>query len=164
MSRFLMILVLVLGLAVFGCGEQASDANGDGDQTEDVTSDTGDTGDTGDTSDTGDVPVGLSSDIDFQCPELAVGQWVEYGVSDETGKAIISVVAEEEFDGVNCLWVQIEVEDQSAAPGAGIPQPERAPRVLSVAGCAEIDGHVLDRRRRSGRAACPRRVRIPATT
>jgi len=59
----------------------------------------------------GDAPVGPSSDIDFQCPELAVGQWVEYGVSDDTGTAVISVVAEEEFDGVNCLWVQIEVED-----------------------------------------------------
>ena len=37
------------------------------------------------------------------------------------------------------IGVQIEVEDQSVTPGAGIAQPERALCILTIAGRAETD-------------------------
>ncbi len=119
MYRFTMILVLVFGMALFGCGEQADEATGDGTVTTDVddSDDVVDVDDDDDDADVDDVDVDDDDDdqelgdFGFETPDLAVGQWVTYGVSDEDKTVTLSVVAEEEFDGVNCLWIQLEGED-----------------------------------------------------
>jgi hypothetical protein len=113
MYRFMAILGLVFAVVLFGCGEPAQEAgsgtHGSGDVTDNDSGDV-DVEDTGDI-DTGDSGTALTGDFDFETPDLAVGQWVTYGVSDETGTVTLSVVGEENFEGADCLWLQLEGDD-----------------------------------------------------
>jgi len=116
MYRFIAILGLVFAVVLFGCGEPSQEAGTDTHETGEATDVTGD--DTGDVDvednediDTDDNEMALAGDFDFETPDLAVGQWVTYGVSNETGTVTLSVVGEENFEGVDCLWLQFEGDD-----------------------------------------------------
>jgi hypothetical protein len=115
MYRLALILALVLGMALFGCGEQADEAGRNDSGTGDL-SDTDDLADTDDIDDVDDIDDiddidDAALNFEFETPDLEVGQWVTYGVSGEEGTATLSVVAEEDYDGVNCLWIQIDSDD-----------------------------------------------------
>ncbi len=114
------MVVMIIGLAFFGCGEQADEAgNGDTDGGEVISDGNGDvSGETpidadvidGD-DDTPDGGSSVISDIDFDTPEMAVGQWIEYGADDFDETLTISVVDTEVNQGTECYWVQISVSD-----------------------------------------------------
>ncbi|MCK5114975.1 MAG: hypothetical protein KAR44_00105 [Candidatus Aegiribacteria sp.] len=121
MSRLFLVLAMIIGLAFFGCGEQADEAgNGvDGDNGE-VTQDGNgdDSGEAGDDAgddigedDTGDQTVASLGGFDLDSPEMAVGQWIEYGADDMSETLTISVVGAEVNQGTECYWVQISVSD-----------------------------------------------------
>jgi hypothetical protein len=114
MSRLFLVALMIIGLAFLGCGEQAGEAGSDGgasggDNGEVVTdnggADTGGQQGTGETTGGGDV-VGF----DFETPELAVGQWIEYGADNYPQTVKISVVGTEENQGTDCYWVQFETQ------------------------------------------------------
>ncbi|MCD4700920.1 MAG: tetratricopeptide repeat protein [Candidatus Aegiribacteria sp.] len=47
----------------------------------------------------------------FETPEMAVGQWIEYGVNNLSETLTISVVSSEINQGTKCYWVQISFKD-----------------------------------------------------
>lgn len=108
MSKLLFIVVMVIGLAFFGCGEQADQAgNGDdGDNGGVVSDDNGD-----DNGDAGDHEVIAIEGFDMDTPEMAVGQWIEFGADDYPETVTISVVGTENNQGTECYWVQISAPD-----------------------------------------------------
>lgn len=109
MMRLLFVLVMIIGLAFSGCGEQP-EADGGGD------SEGGDTGEVAGGDDAGDEggSEAASAILDLETPELAVGQWIEYGADDIQQTLIISVVATEENQGTECYWVQLSTDDFTA--------------------------------------------------
>jgi hypothetical protein len=120
MSKLLFLVVMIISLAIFGCGEQADDAgsdNGDnGDVIDDAAHDGGnddahdaddDHGDATDDDDHGTMVSGL----DLDTPEMAVGQWIEYGADQMRETVTISVVGTEMNQGDECYWVQINADD-----------------------------------------------------
>ncbi len=115
MSRLFFIVAMIIGLAFFGCGEQADEAgNGDDGDTGEVVEDSnGDDSseavdDEDDADDQGIIAV---SGFDFDTPDMAVGQWIEYGADDMHETLTISVVGSETNQGIECYWVQISVTD-----------------------------------------------------
>lgn len=117
MSRLFLIAMMIIGLAFFGCGEQAEEG-GNGDVTdggdtgevvtdgggEDVGEDVGETG--GDTGETVSI-----EGFDFDTPEMAVGQWIEFGADQMPQTVRISVVGTEMNQGTECYWVQLSAGD-----------------------------------------------------
>jgi hypothetical protein len=109
MTRLLFIFALIIGLVFWGCGEQPeADGNGNGAE------DTGEITDSGDeTGDSGEEPVDRGDDtvtsmaFDLETPDLAVGQWIEYGVDEMTEIITFSVVDTEMNQGTECYWIQI---------------------------------------------------------
>ena len=120
MSRLFLVLAMIIGLAFFGCGEQADEAgNGvDGDAGEVVADGNGDdSGEAGDDAGSDDIDDAQGDDdditaisgFDLNTPDLAVGQWIEYGVDDMPETLTLSVVGTEINQGTECYWVQISV-------------------------------------------------------
>jgi len=122
MSRLFLAAMMIIALAFFGCGEQADEASGDtGGENGEVTSDSGGEaggdvatdggGDAEDTGDQGDDHgAGDAADLDFQTPDMEVGQWIEYGADQMPQTVTFSVVGSEMNQGTECLWVQISTE------------------------------------------------------
>jgi len=114
MSKLLFIVVMVIGLAFFGCGEQADQADNGGDSGEAVSHDVNNGEDSGETVSHGDTEshgTAGSMDFDLNTPEMAVGQWIEYGADTYSGTLTISVVGTEINQGTECYWVQLEASD-----------------------------------------------------
>ncbi len=116
MSRLFFVVAMIIGLAFFGCGSQADEAgNGDNGDTGEVVGDSNgdDSGDTADVADddTGDQDITGVSGFDFDTPELAVGQWIEYSADDMRETLTLSVVGTEVNQGTECYWIQISVTD-----------------------------------------------------
>ena len=116
MSRLFLVLAMIIGLAFFGCGEQADEAgNGvDGDNGEVVTDGNGDdSGDAGNdditADDSGDQGASSLDGFNLNSPDMAVGQWIEYGADDMPETLTLSVVGTEMNQGTECFWVQISV-------------------------------------------------------
>ncbi len=112
MSRLLLIAMMIIGLAFFGCGEQAEEGgNGggsDGGSTGEVT---GDGGHTGETGGHGGGSVASVQGFDFETADLEVGQWIEFGADNLPQTVKISVVGTEMNQGTECFWVQISADD-----------------------------------------------------
>ncbi len=108
MTKILLVFVMIIGMALSGCGEQpGTDGEGDTEGTE-----AGEV--TGGGEDGGSIGSGAGSGfatLDLDTPELAVGQWIEYGADDIPQTVTISVVATEENQGTECYWVQLSSED-----------------------------------------------------
>jgi len=107
MSRLFLLAMMIIGLGLFGCGEQAGEAgngeaDGDADGGEVIEDNGGDTGDSGQS--------GTDGGFDFSTPELAVGQWIEFGADQMSQTVTISVVDSETNQGTECYWVQISTE------------------------------------------------------
>ncbi|MBN2586886.1 MAG: hypothetical protein JXR55_06305 [Candidatus Fermentibacteraceae bacterium] len=104
--------MMIIGLAFFGCGEQAEEVgNGDG-------ADGGSTGDV--TEDGGEHAGGTGGDggervavqgFDFETADLEVGQWIEFGADNLPQTVKISVVGTEMNQGTECYWIQISTAD-----------------------------------------------------
>ena len=127
MSRLFLIAMMIIGLAFFGCGEQAEEGGTDGGDTgevvegdggesvegdggETVEGDSGqDTGETVEGDDGGDM-VAVHG-FDFETPEMEVGQWIEFGADQMPETVKISVVGTENNQGTECYWVQMEAGD-----------------------------------------------------
>ena len=119
MSRLFLALAMIIALAFFGCGEQADEAgNGvDGDNGEVVTDGNGDDSreagdDAGDDigeDDADDHGVASLDGFDLDSPDMAVGQWIEYGADNMPETLTLSVVGTEMNQGTECYWVQISV-------------------------------------------------------
>jgi hypothetical protein len=103
MSKLMLVLAMIMGLAVFGCGEQpdaGSQAGG-----ADSTSVAGG----GTVVEDGGANGHGASDaaFDLDTPDLAVGQWIEFGADELAETVMISVVDTEINQGTECFWVQI---------------------------------------------------------
>ena len=110
MTKLLFVLVMIIGIALSGCGEQPGDADERDAEGTDAGEVTGG-GEAGD-SEGGNGGSGAGSAIlDLDTPELAVGQWIEYGADDIQETVTISVVATEENQGTECYWVQLSSDD-----------------------------------------------------
>ncbi len=116
MSRLFLVLAMIIGLAFLGCGEQADEAvNGvDGDNGDVVTDGNGDDStdddaDGHDTDDAHDDDIAAISGFDLDTPDMAVGQWIEYGADNMPETLTLSVVGSEMNQGTECYWVQISV-------------------------------------------------------
>ncbi|NLP05163.1 hypothetical protein GX411_04360 [Candidatus Fermentibacteria bacterium] len=97
MSRMLLVLLGVLSISLLGCGEKPAGGEGaEGDRA----------GDAGEGQDGGS---GQAEEFVLETPDLEVGQWISYGVDAEPGVVTISAVAEENFSGSDCVWIQVEV-------------------------------------------------------
>ncbi len=110
MSRLFLIVAMIIGLAFFGCGEQADEAGNGTD------GDAGDVVDDGNGNGNGDVEAGdqavASLDgFNLDSPDMAVGQWIEYGADDMPETLTLSVVGTEMNQGTECYWIQISVSD-----------------------------------------------------
>lgn len=116
MSRLFLVLAMIIGLAFLGCGEQADEAgNGvDGDNGDVVTDGNGDDSTDGDvnghdTDEVHDDDIAAISGFDMDTPDMAVGQWIEYGADNMPETLTLSVVGSEMNQGTECYWVQISV-------------------------------------------------------
>jgi hypothetical protein len=107
MSKLLFIVVMIVGLAFFGCGEQADQADNGGDNGGTVADSNGDDAH----GDDGDHEVVSIEGFDMDTPEMAVGQWIEYNADNITETVTISVVGTETNQGTECYWVQISAPD-----------------------------------------------------
>jgi len=118
MSKLLFIVVMVIGLAFFGCGEQAEEADGgdNGDNGEVIDDSNGDDSvdndgddpvDDAGNDDADDQDIASIAGFDLDTPELAVGQWIEYGADEINETVTLSVVGSEVNQGTECYWVQI---------------------------------------------------------
>lgn len=111
MTKLLLVLVMIIGLALSGCGEQPGTAGEEDTEGTDAGEVTGG-GEAGDTEAGGNGESGTGSVIlDLDTPELAVGQWIEFGADDIPQTVTFSVVATEENQGTECYWVQLSGED-----------------------------------------------------
>ena len=118
MRRILFIFAMIMGLAVFGCGEQpdqsgdtAADAGESGDTTDDANGHGTEAPiDTGDTSEGGDLHAPIGGGMDLETPELAVGQWIEFGADGMPETVKIAVVGTETNQGDECYWIQFSGE------------------------------------------------------
>ncbi|MEN8209790.1 MAG: hypothetical protein ABFR50_11135 [Candidatus Fermentibacteria bacterium] len=101
MSKLFFIVAMIIGLAFFGCGEQADEAGN------------GDAGDNGEvvTDGNGEDDITEIGGFDLDTPDLAVGQWIEYSADGLRETLTISVVGTEMNQGTECYWVQISVTD-----------------------------------------------------
>lgn len=87
--RFLLTLSLAAMLVFLpGCSEKPADDQGAGS--------------------TAVTPDQNACVIDFQPRDLAVGQWISYGVDQNPAEVTFSVVAREAVAGTDCFWIQIE--------------------------------------------------------
>ncbi|MBD3370791.1 hypothetical protein GF402_10575 [Candidatus Fermentibacteria bacterium] len=102
MSRLYLVLVLVLGLFLFGCGEQPEQGAG------------GEVTESGEGGPSGGELSGGGGGIGLDAPELEVGQWITYGVDDEPQEATFGVLSSETFEGTECLWIQIDWGESAA--------------------------------------------------
>jgi hypothetical protein len=84
------MIALALLAAVAGCGERP--AGEDQQQA----------------ADTAAVQETPEVGLDLSAQPLAVGQWISFGVDQEPGVMKISVVAQETFQGEDCMWLQFE--------------------------------------------------------
>lgn len=130
MRRVALLLLMVLSLVLFGCGQQGSEGeNGDGGEAVEGETTEGDApegetteGETEEGDEAGETEEGETADADvqgavgavFASPELQVGQWVTYGVDAEAGELTIGVLSEEDFEGTRCLWIQFETPEGAA--------------------------------------------------
>ncbi|NOQ23624.1 MAG: hypothetical protein GQ565_13385 [Candidatus Aegiribacteria sp.] len=112
MSRLFFVAAMIIGLAFFGCGEQADEAgNGDVADTGEDSSEGADDA-RSDVIDEGDAEdQGIAAISGLDTPEMAVGQWIEYSADDMLETLTISVVGTETNQGTECYWVQISVPD-----------------------------------------------------
>jgi len=103
MNKLLLVLAMVIGLAMFGCGEQPeAGTNAGGTDSTAVAADSTVGNDGG--NDHG-APSDAAFDLDT--PDLAVGQWIEYGADELAETVTISVVDTEINQGTECFWVQV---------------------------------------------------------
>ncbi|MCD4707264.1 MAG: hypothetical protein K8S62_05955 [Candidatus Sabulitectum sp.] len=107
MTKITMILAVLLAVFAFGCVEQGDspapvDGNGE-------TGENGEAVETGNDSDDNELIAG------FELATPEVGQWIAYGTDSEEGEFKLSIVAEEDYDGITCLWYQIEVDGEAVA-------------------------------------------------
>ena len=109
MFKFTMILALLLVVFAFGCTDQANSAGEE--NAEDANGESVETSETSDNAAAANDAV--TGDFNYTPPE--VGQWIAYTVEGEEAEFEIAIVAEEDYQGANCLWYQIVVEDEAVA-------------------------------------------------
>lgn len=105
MTKLMLVFLMIIGLAFSGCGEQpgtAGEGDTEGTDAEEVTGG-------GEAGSSGGSATG-SAILDLNTPELAVGQWIEFGADDIPQTVTISVVSTEENQGTECYWVQLSGE------------------------------------------------------
>lgn len=109
MPRLYLVLVMVLGLFLFGCGEQPEQgAGGEAGEAGGEVTESGEGGPGGGELSGGGGGIGLDA------PELEVGQWITYGVDDEPQEVTFGVLSSETFEGTECLWIQIDWGESAA--------------------------------------------------
>ncbi len=104
MTKITLMLAVLLAVFAFGCAEQGNPAPVDGDV---------ETSENGDVDENSSGDNGSIGDLEFTAPE--VGQWIAYGVEGEEGEFKLSIVAEEDYQGMSCLWYQIEMDGEAVA-------------------------------------------------
>lgn len=96
----LLVLLGIITVSLFGCGEKPAGEGGSGGE--------GPAGGAG--ADQGSQAA-QAGELVLETVDLEVGQWISYGVDAESGVVKISAVAEENFEGADCVWMQVEVPD-----------------------------------------------------
>jgi hypothetical protein len=106
MTKITMILAVLLAVFSFGCADQGEPAGGaveDGGNGEAV-----ENNGVGESNGSGEA-------VSFEIAPPEVGQWIAYGVDGGEGEVKLSIVAEEDYQGVSCLWYQIEAGNEAVA-------------------------------------------------
>ena len=115
MTKLLFVLVMIIGMVLSGCGEQpgtADEGDSQGTDAGEVTADeSGDSDVVDREADDSEESGAASAILDLETPDLAVGQWIEYGVDDIQETVTLSVVATEQNQGTECYWVQVSGAD-----------------------------------------------------
>ncbi len=106
MTKITMMLAILLAIFAFGCDVQEDPAQ---------TDENGETGENGEAIENGNDSGSdeVSIDFDFTAPE--VGQWIAYSVEGEEGDIKFSIVAQEDYQDIACLWYQIETDGEAVA-------------------------------------------------
>ncbi|MCD4849038.1 MAG: hypothetical protein K8R76_12715 [Candidatus Aegiribacteria sp.] len=110
MTKLLLVLLMIIGMTLSGCGEQPG-TTGEGDTEGTDTGEVTGGGEAGDSEGGNGGRSEGSAILDLNTPELAVGQWIEFGADDIPQTVTISVVSTEENQGTECYWVQLSGED-----------------------------------------------------
>ncbi|MFO7949592.1 MAG: hypothetical protein R6U36_04400 [Candidatus Fermentibacteraceae bacterium] len=111
MRRIALILLMALAIVLFGCGQEQGGEGEPGEAGEAVEGEAQEGEETGETA--GGEMEDVAGEI-FASPELEVGQWITYGVDQETEELTIGVLSEEDFQGTRCLWIQFATPEGAA--------------------------------------------------
>ncbi|MCK5787314.1 MAG: hypothetical protein KAH54_12255 [Candidatus Sabulitectum sp.] len=106
MIKITMMLAILLAVFAFGCTDQGNPAPAD---------ENGETGENGEAVEAGGASAANGEISGFELAAPEVGQWISYAVVDEEGEFKLSIVAEEDYEGIACLWYQIEVDGEAVA-------------------------------------------------
>jgi len=108
MIKITMVLAVLIAVFAFGCADQGNPEPADG------TVEDGGNGEAVGNNGAGDSN-GNSGDVSFEIAAPEVGQWIAYSVDGEDGEVKLSIVAEEDYQGISCLWYQIEADGEAVA-------------------------------------------------
>ena len=108
MTKITLMLAVLLAVFAFGCAEQGNPAPVDGDVETDENGNAVET-----SNDSPSENNGAVANLEFTAPE--VGQWIAYSVDGEEGEFKLSIVAEEDYQDISCLWYQIEMDGEAVA-------------------------------------------------
>ena len=108
MIKITMMLAVLLAVFAFGCTDQGNPEPADG------TVEDGGNGEAVENNDA-DESNANGGDVSFEIATPEVGQWIAYGVDGEDGEVKLSIVAEEDYQGVSCLWYQVEAGGDAVA-------------------------------------------------
>lgn len=117
MRRIALILLMALAIVLFGCGQEQGGEGEPGEAGEAVEGETQEGEETGETEEGGETAGGEMQEVAneiFASPQLEVGQWITYGVDQETEELTIGVLSEEDFEGTPCLWIQFSTPEGAA--------------------------------------------------
>ena len=108
---------MALAIVLFGCGQEQGGEGEPGEAGEAVEGETQEGEETGETEEGGETAGGEMQEVAneiFASPQLEVGQWITYGVDQETEELTIGVLSEEDFEGTPCLWIQFSTPEGAA--------------------------------------------------
>ncbi len=108
MIKITMMLAVLIAVFAFGCADQGNPEPADG------TVEDGGNGEAVENNGAGESNAS-GGDVSFEIAAPEVGQWIAYGLDGEDSEVKLSIVAEEDYQGVSCLWYQVEADGEAVA-------------------------------------------------
>jgi hypothetical protein len=108
MIKITMMLAVLLAVFAFGCADQGNPEPADGTVEDSGNDEAIENSGAGESNNSGE-------EVSFEIATPEVGQWIAYGVDGDDAEVKLSIVAEEDYQGVSCLWYQIEADGEAVA-------------------------------------------------